>query len=182
MAGILNAFTLIWRADQTPWGRKARFSLSVNVYDILFVALPVVFFLLGYVRGAWRELLSFAGVAVGAVLAGRYHPSLATEFTRVIADREFASLLAFILILLAGYVVGGFVGGIADQNTRTHAPASGERLLAAIFGGLKGVVLDLSIYWIVLAYIPAFQAHLRDSRVADTVGQLLKFLAQHSPV
>lgn len=156
--------------------------MSVNVYDILFVALPVALFLLGYVRGAWRELLSLAGTAAGAVAGGRYHHALATQITRVISDRDFASLLAFIVILLAGYLAGGFLGGLADQQTRTHAPKSGERLLAALFGGLKGVVLDLSVYWIVLSYIPAFQAELRQSRVAEFVGQMLKFLAAHSPL
>jgi uncharacterized membrane protein required for colicin V production len=156
--------------------------LSVNVYDILFVALPVALFLLGYVRGAWRELLSLAGVSAGAILGARYHHALATQIISVFADRDFASLLAFIAFLLAGYFVGGFLGGLADHQTRTRAASSGERLLAALFGGLKGVVLDLSIYWIVLSYIPTFQAELRHSRVADSVGELLKLLAKHSPV
>lgn len=179
MAGILNAFPCFFAQS---CGVKGPFTLNVNVYDILFVALPVAFFLLGYVRGAWRELLSLAGVSVGAVLGARYHHELATQITRVFSDREFASLLAFVVILLAGYLVGGFLGSIADHQTRTHAPTGGERLLAAVFGGLKGVVLDLSIYWLVLSYIPPFQGELRDSRVADSVGQMLQFLARHSPV
>ena len=154
----------------------------MNVFDILFVALPVAFFLLGYVRGAWRELLSLGGVAAGAVLAGRYHHSLATLLSSVIADRDFASLLSFVVILLAGYLVGGFLGGVADQHTRGHAPSGGERLLAAVFGGCKGGVLNLAVYWIVAAYIPAFQAEQQASRVAQGVGQLLGFLSRHNPL
>ncbi len=156
--------------------------MNLNIYDILFVALPVALFLLGYVRGAWRELLSLAGVAAGAVLAGRYHQALATTLSALISDRDFAALLSFVAILLAGYLAGGFLGGVADQRTRSHAPSGGERLLAALFGGCKGGVLDLAVYWIVLAYIPAFQAELRDSRVAQAVGQLLGLLARHNPL
>ncbi len=156
--------------------------MNLNIFDILFVALPVAFFLLGYVRGAWRELLSLAGVALGAVVAGRYHHMLATMLSALISDRDFASLLSFVLILLAGYLVGGFLGGIADQQTRSHAPGGGERLLAALFGGCKGGVLDLAVFWLVTAYIPAFQAELGGSRVAVAVGQLLGYLARHSPV
>jgi uncharacterized membrane protein required for colicin V production len=156
--------------------------LNLNVYDILFVALPVALFLLGYVRGAWRELLSLAGAGAGAVLAGRYHQALATTLSALITDRDFAALLSFVLILLAGYLAGGFLGGVVDQRTRGHAPSGGERLLAAFFGGCKGGVLDLAVYWIVLAYIPAFQPDLKASRVALAVGQLLDLLARHNPL
>ncbi|HEX7926867.1 MAG TPA: CvpA family protein, partial [bacterium] len=97
----------------------------MNVFDILLVALPVALFLLGYVRGAWRELLSLAGVTAGAVLGAKFHHMLATQIIRVFADRDFASLVAYIVFVLAGYFIGGFLGGFADHQTRTHAPASG---------------------------------------------------------
>lgn len=154
--------------------------MSVNVYDIVFVALPVALFLLGYVRGAWRELLTLAGLSAGAVAAGKFGQVLASYVTRVIPDRDFASLIAFVAILVAGYLVGTVLGGITDS--RGEAPTSGERLMSAVFGGCKGVVLDLSIFWIVTSYVPAFQAELHRSRVGEAVGHLLKTLIQHSPI
>jgi len=153
----------------------------MNTFDILMLVLPGVFFLLGYVRGAWREFFSLAGATAGAILGAKYLHIPAASIATVIADKDFAALLSFLAIFLVGYLLGGVVGGIVEQQTRSHAPSGSERLLAAIFGACKGLVLNLSIIWLVGKFLPAFQTTLRQSGMADQLGGVLKILGKQSP-
>jgi uncharacterized membrane protein required for colicin V production len=154
----------------------------MNAFDIVLIVLPSAFFLLGYVRGAWRELLSLGGAATGAVLGARYLHVFANAVGSIITDRDFASVLSFVVIFLLCYLAGGFLGGIVEQQTRSTAPSQWERLLAAIFGASKGLVMSLSVVWLVGKFLPAFQMAMRHSYLAQFMDGLLKLLARNSPL
>jgi uncharacterized membrane protein required for colicin V production len=155
--------------------------LSINVFDVLFVAVPLVFFVLGFVRGPGRELFSLLGVAAGAVLAGHYHRPVADRLAGFLPDRDFAALAVFLLILLLGYLVGAFAGGFMDQRHQQGAPTTGGRLLAGLFAGAKGIVLCWAVLWLVQAYVPPFRHELSQSRVAPTLEAGLAILTRYNP-
>jgi len=155
--------------------------LNVNVFDILIVALPVAFLLLGFLHTGWREFLSFLGVAAGATLGGLFGGRLAEIIDRVLPEKDLAGVIAFLLILAGGWAVGGVAGGVAER-LQSGSRSESNRILPAIFGALKGAVLDLALVWVVDRYIAAFQTPLRNANLTGYAHQALSWLAHHSPL
>ena len=154
--------------------------MNVNVFDILIVALPVAFLLLGFLHTGWREFLSLLGVAAGAALGGLFGGRLAEIIDRVLPEKDLAGVIAFLLILAGGWAIGGVLGGVAER-LQSGSRSESNRILPAIFGLLKGGVLDLALVWVVDRYIAAFQTLLRNANLTGYAHQVLSWLAHHSP-
>lgn len=153
--------------------------MNINVFDILLVALPIAFLVLGFIHTAWREFFSLAGVALGAGVGGLFGHRLADIIVRVVPDRDLSSVAAFLLLLAGGWALGGLAGNVAER-VQDGSRSDSSRLLPAIFGALKGAVLALSMVWIVDHHIAAFQGPLRNASLSPYANQVLSFLAHHN--
>jgi uncharacterized membrane protein required for colicin V production len=155
--------------------------LNVNVFDILIVALPIAFLLLGFLHTGWREFLSLLGVAVGAALGGLFGGRLAEIIARVLPEKDLAGVIAFLLILAGGWALGGILGGMAER-LQSGSRSESNRILPAVFGALKGGVLDLALVWLVDRHISAFHTPLRNANLTGYAHEALSWLSHHSPL
>jgi uncharacterized membrane protein required for colicin V production len=155
--------------------------VNINVFDILIVALPVTFLLLGFLHTGWREFLSLVGVTAGAAVGAVFGGRLADVIARVLPERDLAQVIAFLVILAGGWALGGVIGGIAER-LQSGSRSESNRVLPAVFGLLKGGVLDLSLVWIVDRYIPAFQGPLRNATLSAYVNEVISYLTHHNPL
>ncbi len=160
--------------------RGRRFVLKINVFDIVLAGLPVAFLLLGLLHTAWQEFFSLLGVAAGALLAGRFGPQGADWLRKVLPDSDLSQVITFLAILVAGFLVGGFVGGMADRM-REGGRGDQSRLLPALFGLVKGLIFGLAVYWLVDAHVGAFHRELSQSTVGDWYQRLLSEMLRRSP-
>lgn len=155
--------------------------MNINVFDILLVALPIAFLVLGFIRTAWREFFSLLGVAAGAALGGIFGPRLADAIVRVVPDQDLAALVAFLVILAGGWALGGLLGNVAER-LQDSSRADSSRILPAAFGAVKGGVLDLALVWLVEHHVSAFVTTLRNSALAGYANEILSYLAHHNPL
>ncbi|HUJ75132.1 MAG TPA: CvpA family protein [bacterium] len=154
--------------------------MNLNVFDVILAGLPLAFLLLGFVHSAWREFLSLVGAAAGAVVGVRYLFLLSGPLEHVLPDRNLAEVLSYVAIFIVGFALGAFIGGLADR-LQEGSRSDGNRLLPAVYGALKGLVVSLALVWLVQTHIPAFQQSMGQSRVAGLLQPLLTMLASHSP-
>ena len=146
--------------------------MSVNLFDVVFLVILVGFTLLSTVRGALKEGLSLLGLAIGYWAALSFHEGAGEALTPVVQDGDLAVVLAFLLILGAGYLGGTFLGGATD-NMATRSGGIGAALIAAAIGLVKGLIISMSLLWLVRTSIPPFQDELGASAVAPYLERVL---------
>lgn len=152
--------------------------MNFNVFDILMVGLPVAFLVLGFIHTAWLEFFSLLGVAVGAMSGAIFGPRLADILVRVLPEKDLAAVIAFLLILACGWLLGSIIGGAAERMG-SGSRADSSRILPALYGALKGGVLALGLVWLVDHHISAFQTPLRNATLTGYANEVLSFLAHH---
>lgn len=146
-----------------------------NMFDIIFLGLLLIFFLLSYMRGAIKEMFTLLGLAGGFLAAGRFSDDLAKSLASFMPDHQTALLVSFLLIMLLCYFLGIFLGGMSDLFRR-DALGPFNRMLGGLIGLTKGLILSLVVYWIVLNHFPVFHQQLNGSWMGDRLGNLLNQL------
>ena len=165
-----------------PWGGESQRAertadVNANIFDLIFIGLIVLFFLLSYMRGVVKELFTLLGLVLGFWAASTYADDVAVQLRPMLPDHETANLLSFLLIMLGCYFVGIFLGGVSDLF-RQESMGPFSRMLGGLIGLGKGVVLSLAVFWIISKYLPAFHEELGRSWMGARLENLLHFLQQ----
>ncbi|MCY7316478.1 MAG: CvpA family protein [Rubrivivax sp.] len=146
------------------------------------MALSVV---VGLVRGFVFELLSLAGWVIAWFAAQWTAPMLAPHLPLGTAGSEGSALplgAAFVLCFVAALIVWALLARLVRLLIRATPLSLPDRLLGAVFGGLRGAVLLLALATAV-ALTPASQSQpWRTSHGARWLGQALTALKPLLPV
>ncbi|WP_342618418.1 CvpA family protein [Rhodoferax sp. GW822-FHT02A01] len=101
------------------------------------------------VVGAWRglvvEVLSLASWAVAFVLAQWFAPDVAAKLPMAGAGEQVRYAAGFVLIFVATLFAGALLGFVLSKVLSAVGMGAINRLLGALFGVLRGVVLILAI-------------------------------------
>lgn len=149
--------------------------MSVNLFDVIFCIVLLAFTLFSALRGAVRELLVLAGLVGGFLVATHYAKALAVQLNPLLRDQAAAELLAFVLLLVAGYLVGVFLASFGDLF-RAGRPGCLNHLAGGVLGFAKGITISLALYWAVIAYLPTFQDEMAGSVIGAWLGHLMAYL------
>lgn len=139
--------------------------------DIIFIGLIVSFMLLSITRGAVKEVVSLVGLIAGFLFANWFYLELGAVLGGVLPDPKLAQVVAYISILVLGYVAGTFLSGLAEAF-RTSKSDLLNRGLGGLIGVLKGVTISLVLHWMIKFYIPPFQDELGASIVGQELGRI----------
>ena len=148
--------------------------MNFNLFDLVFLVILAGFGLIGTMRGVLKEALSLLGLAAGFWAGLRFHADAGSALVPIVRDDNLAELLAFLLMLAAGYLVGTFLGGMRDNAARSRGTVDYAGSL--VLGLLKGLVVCLSLYWVVDNYVPQFQGPLGDAMSAPRLEGIMDFL------
>jgi len=151
--------------------------VNINFFDAVFLGLLLIFFLLSYLRGMVKELFTLLGLVVGFMAGTWYAGALAVHLRPMLPDQEIADLLSFLLIMLGCYFMGIFLGGMSDFF-RQEPMGPFSRMMGGIIGLAKGLVMSLTVYWVIVNYIPSFQNAMAESWMGARLGNLLLYLKQ----
>jgi uncharacterized membrane protein required for colicin V production len=132
------------------------------------------FTIFSFMRGMMKEVLGLLGIAMGFLAASWYAPNLAEIVRPLLPDAKTSELLAFILIMMAGYFVGTFLAGFGSQFLPSPKSFSG-RMIGGAIGFGKGLVFALALFWVVKSYIPPFQDELARSRIGGILGEIIVY-------
>jgi len=105
-------------------------------------------------RGFIAELFAFGGVLCGLLLACWFYRQVAVSLAGLISTPALAQLAAFLLILAATMVAAALLGKLLHRTARAIGLGFFDRLLGAIFGLLRGLLLGLSLLLPITAFLP----------------------------
>lgn len=106
------------------------------------------------VRGLVLEIFSFAGLIVGAFVAGWYYDSLSPLLMHVGLSKDVADAIAFLLIAFGVAILVSLIGKVLRRVVRGVGLGWVDRLLGAAFGFLRGAVVVLIAVMATTAFFP----------------------------
>ncbi|MBK5275888.1 MAG: CvpA family protein [Desulfuromonadales bacterium] len=114
----------------------------MNLFDIIILAVLILFALKGLVRGLINEASSLTGLILGGWLAYRFYPGLAAPIRSTLHVPEHVSaFLAFMLLLLVTGIVAHIAGNILTAALKLVMLGSLNRLGGILIGAAEGVLL-----------------------------------------
>jgi membrane protein required for colicin V production len=146
---------------------------SLNIIDLLFIAIFFFSIVFGLIRGLLRELLAVAVLVAALVVAFVYYPDMGLLLSGIIKKRELAELAGFLFLLL---VVGG-AGSLLSRligKLLAGGPLKGlDRLLGGVFGVLRALLLSGIVIYAFIAF-PLNEELLRKSQLAPYLVSAMK--------
>jgi membrane protein required for colicin V production len=138
----------------------------MNALDIIILVVLALLLLKGLWLGLIQELCGLAGLGLGAVLAVRYHASLAAALpTWVNLPPWLATALCFTLLFLATLLFFGLLGLVLARVIKLVFLGGFNRVLGGLFGLVQGaLLLCLALYG--LSLTDWFKATQQASRLA----------------
>jgi membrane protein required for colicin V production len=141
--------------------------MSLSTLDWLIALVVVLSVLQAISQGFFHEFFSFAGVVVGYLLAAWEYPRAAAWFSPYVNSTWTADIAGFFTIFFAVMLVAGMVGRLTRWAVQGVGLRWFDRLLGAVFGFLRGLV----VCGVVVLALAAFAPHwgLPQSRIAPFV-------------
>jgi len=129
----------------------------MNLFDIIILAVLIIFALKGLLRGFVNEASSFAGLILGGWLAYRYYPALSVPIRNILhVPAHLSAFLAFMLLLILTGVVAHVLGNIVTTAVRVVMLGSLNRLGGLLIGTTEGALLLSMLFCIGTAgFMPA---------------------------
>ena len=141
------------------------------------IALSALF---AFLKGFVRELVSLAALIAAFVLACLFYPALGQMLLPWLRTREAASAVAFLAILCAVMVAGGFLTHFLGKVVAKAGLGWFDRLLGAGFGFVRGVLVCAIVVLVLTAY-PLKRQPLNESRLAPYVMQGARVIVNAAP-
>jgi len=140
-------------------------SETLNILDLLFMAIFFFSILFGLLRGLVRELLAVCFLIAALVVAFLYYQDMGLLLNGVIKERDLADLAGFLLLLLSVGVAGSLVSRLIGKLLAGGPLKALDRLLGAVFGVLRGLLLAGIIIYGFIAF-PLNDRLLKESQLA----------------
>jgi membrane protein required for colicin V production len=149
--------------------------------DYAVFGLIVISILVGAIRGFIKEALSLAVWAAAFLVAFQYSGALAVQLENHIELPSVRTSLAFAGLFLAVLLVGGLLTFLIGKLVEKTGLSGTDRLLGAVFGGARGVVLILFMM-LVAGLTPVPQdSWWQQSRTIQSLMPLAEWSAQFLP-
>lgn len=159
----------------------------MNWADWTLLAVIALSSLLGVKRGFVREALSLLGWGLAFFVAMTFHPVLAAEFTDTVESISLRFLLAFALLFVGTLLAASLLSYFIVTLVRVTGLGGTDRLLGALFGFARGLIVimliviflpqlmpvDQESWWQGSVLIPHFLS--MEDWCRDTFAQLLEW-------
>ncbi len=136
----------------------------------------------GLFRGFIRELAAIAGVAAGFYVAYVHYQTISPRLMHWIHHSAYANIIAFILLFCAVVMIFAGAGMILRLIMKVALLGIVDRVLGAIFGGLKGALIVSLLFILLVSFLPAGGAKiLSDSKLSPYVNTVSKAMVMMIP-
>jgi len=115
----------------------------MTIFDFVVLIIFVVSVLLSIVRGIVRESLSLAGWVVAYMVAKIFAKDFMSVLPLSITDESLRMVISFTAIFLAVLIVMSMLTMLASALIRTVGLGSADRMLGALFGFARGLLVVL---------------------------------------
>lgn len=122
----------------------------MNWVDITIIVAAALGAITGLKQGLIRMVFTAAGFLVGLNLAGRFSGELADKLSP--SGAQWASILSFIIILLAAMVVANLLGGVVRMFVKVLLLGWVDSLGGLVIGVLMGALMVGALLTVVLQW------------------------------
>lgn len=146
--------------------------LGINVLDIIFVVLVLVFAIRGLFHGLLEEVAALFGIFLGFVLANRYLADVVHLLEKGLTNPQLIVVIAYILIFAFSLLLAAILARILRKILVVSFAAWLDHMAGALLGVAKGIILCLLV-------LLGFQYFAPDSELYKTsvlAPQLQKLL------
>lgn len=123
-----------------------------NWVDWLLAVIVVASIILAVKKGFVRELISLAAVMVGLVVAAVEYHRAAVWFGDLVKSNEVALACGFLAVFIAVLIAGAVISALARFLIKTAGVEWFDRLMGAVFGLIRGVIVDSVLLMVLLAF------------------------------
>ena len=123
-----------------------------NWLDWIFAAIVAGSVIAGTLRGFTRELISVASLVAGIVVAAIAYPRAALWFEDLTKSHEVALGLGFLTLFLGTLLLGSVVSLLVRKLIKTAGIQWFDRFLGAVFGLVRGVLVNCVLLLVLLAF------------------------------
>jgi membrane protein required for colicin V production len=123
-----------------------------NWLDWTFAVIVGVSVIAAVIKGFVRELISLASLVVGLVVAALGYPRAALWFEDLTRSHEIALGLGFLVLFLGTLLLGSLLSLLARKLIKTAGIQWVDRFLGAVFGLVRGVLVDCVLLLVLLAF------------------------------
>lgn len=138
--------------------------VELGYLDFFFLGIIIVTTIIGFLKGFAKEFCSFMGVIVALFIASRFAYNAGEWFSTNIVNfgsESAHTLIGFIAIFLVIIISFFIIGKILDRITSAALPRYLNKLLGALFGGLKSFLILAFIFHLAfrLDFLQSVQTH-----------------------
>jgi membrane protein required for colicin V production len=123
-----------------------------NWVDWILAAIVVASVVTATMKGFVQELISLASVVIGLVLAAIGYQRAALWFDDLTKSHEIALGLGFLVLFLGTLLLGAVLAALARRLINTAGIQWFDRFLGALFGLVRGVLVDAILLMALLAF------------------------------
>ena len=123
-----------------------------NWLDWTFAVIIVLSVVAAIMKGFVQELISLASLVIALIVAAVAYPRAALWFEDLTKSYEIALGLGFLVLFVGTLLLGAVVSVLARKMVKAAGIQWFDRFLGAVFGLLRGVVVDCILLLVLLAF------------------------------
>jgi len=127
----------------------------MSIADWIIIAFLVFSVTGAAIQGFFHEAFKLAGLVVGYLLAAWQYHRLADWFAPHLKSPWLGEIAGFLIIFFAVLIVAGFAGRIARWAMKKAGLSSIDRILGAVLGLLKSVLVVAIVLTATTAFAPS---------------------------
>lgn len=148
----------------------------MNAIDLLILASLALSVVMGFFWGLIRQVIAVVGLIGGVILAGRFYADVAaflhgSDGSGLVADENWARIIAFVGIMILFSLVLGVVGSVLRLVAKLLFLGWADRLLGALLGLVVSLTLVMAMVVVATVFpVPGLSDGVRESRVAEMLS------------
>ncbi|MGH9432318.1 MAG: CvpA family protein, partial [Terriglobia bacterium] len=147
-------------------GRLVSYSQLMAAWNWLdwVLAVVVIVSVVSAVRkGIIGEIVSLATLIVGLIVAAAFYTRAAVWFQDFAKSKDVALALGFLLLFLGVLAAGALIAWVVQKLVKKAGLQWFDRFMGAIFGLVRGIVIDCVILMVMMAFAIKTQAVSRSA-------------------
>ena len=140
---------------------------DLNWLDLVLVLIILLSIVGGYRKGLIRIGIGLFATIAAIVLACWFYGAAGTFVIPYVSSRSMANLIGFLIVFLGVLTIGAVLSRILAAIFKWVGLSWFDRILGAVFGALRGVVISIGVIMMITALSPVtHQTAVANSEIA----------------
>lgn len=153
--------------------------LQMNWVDYAILATIGLSIVISLVRGFMKEAISLVIWFSALYIASQFYPELAAYLTQI-SDQTMRNGAAIAILFIATLVVGSLINYLVSQFVQATGLTGTDRILGAVFGALRGVLIVAAVLFFIDSFTPfAQQPAWQASQLIPEFGVIIEWFFEY---